>query len=90
MRLLLDAASTRGVRVDIETMAPGSSLPRHRAGRDQVFYVVEGSGRVAGPDDVPVPVAAGQAARWERGEEHTSWADTPMTVLIVQGVPVGN
>jgi mannose-6-phosphate isomerase-like protein (cupin superfamily) len=77
-------AGTEPCRVDVAALEPGSSLPKHPAGRSQVFYVVAGAGRVAGADDVDVPIGPGWAAFWEVGERHTSWADTAMTVLIIQ------
>lgn len=65
-------------------MAAGSTLPRHPTPSWQVFAVVAGSGSVAGDDDAPQPIRAGQAAVWSPGEQHTSWAETDMTVLLVQ------
>ena len=72
------------VKIDLAVLQPGSSLPKHPAGREQVFYVVSGDGRVAGDDDVQHPISAGWATVWDRGEQHTSWADSRMTVLIIQ------
>lgn len=62
----------------------GSTLPRHPTPVWQVFAVVAGEGTVAADDDVPHPVTAGTAAVWSPGEEHTSWATSDMTVVIVQ------
>lgn len=84
MASLLELGRTERAYVHIAELAAGSSLPRHPAGPDQVFYVVSGRGSVATSDDVPAPVGPGDAVRWTRGEEHTSWAETDMTVLIVQ------
>lgn len=77
------------VRVDVAVLAPGASLPRHPAGREQGFHVVSGQGRVAGDDDVEVAVGPGSLVVWSAGEQHTSWADTEMTVVIVQRRPSG-
>jgi mannose-6-phosphate isomerase-like protein (cupin superfamily) len=87
MSLLADSSTQARTRVDVATLAPGSSLPRHPAGADQVFHVVSGVGRVAADDGVEHPVTAGTIVRWSRGEHHTSWADTEMTVVIVQVHP---
>lgn len=87
MSLLADSSTRARTRVDVATLAPGSSLPRHPAGTDQVFHVVSGVGRVAADDGVEHPVTAGTTVRWSRGEHHTSWADTEMTVVIVQVHP---
>lgn len=84
MTLLTEGTVAERVRVDVAVLEAGASLPRHPAGREQVFYVLDGTGRVAGPDDVPIDIAPGWAAVWERGEEHTSWAHTRMTALIIQ------
>ncbi|WRS30622.1 cupin domain-containing protein [Actinomycetaceae bacterium MB13-C1-2] len=84
MSMLLDQTRLERVRVDIAVLDEHSSLPRHRAGQNQLFYVVSGTGRVAGADDVEVPVGPGTLVEWQAGEEHTSWAYTRMTVLIIQ------
>jgi len=76
------------VKIDVASLQPGSSLPKHPAGREQVFYVISGHGRSAGDDDVERPISAGWAAVFARGEQHTSWADSAMTVLIIQRRPV--
>ena len=88
MGLLSASGTAERVRVDVAVLEAGASLPRHPAGREQVFYVVSGRGRVAGGDDVAVDIGPGWAATWEAGEVHTSWADSAMTVLIVQRAPV--
>ncbi len=72
------------VRVDVAHLAAGATIPRHRAGREQVFYLVSGRGRVAGADGVEVPVQTGDSVVWEYGEEHQTWADTDITAVIVQ------
>ena len=79
-----DGASAARVKIDIATLQPGSSLPKHPAWCEQIFYVISGHGRVAGDDDIEHPISAGWAAIWDAGEQHTSWADSVMTVLIVQ------
>lgn len=62
----------------------GSTLPRHPTPVWQVFAVLAGTGEVAGEDDVRHPIAAGTAAVWSPGEQHTSWATTDMTAVVVQ------
>jgi len=84
MSMLAPGTTAELVRVDLAVLDAGASLPKHRAGREQLFLVVAGRGRVAGDDDVEHPVQAGSVVRWAAGEEHTSWADTQMTVVIVQ------
>ncbi|WPF82888.1 cupin domain-containing protein [Sanguibacter sp. 4.1] len=84
MTQLQDGTTTGHTRIDVATLAAGSTLPRHAAGTDQVFAVLAGRGRVASDDDVEHPVGPGATVRWSKGEQHTSWADTEMTVVIVQ------
>jgi quercetin dioxygenase-like cupin family protein len=84
MSLLSPGTSAECVRVDVAAMEAGASLPKHPAGREQVFYVVSGRGRVAGDDDVEWEVCAGSVVFWSPGEHHTTWADSPMTVVIIQ------
>lgn len=84
MSLLSPGTSAEQVRVDVAVLEAGASLPKHPAGREQVFYVVSGRGRVAGDDDDEHAVSAGSVVVWSPGEQHTSWADSAMTVVIVQ------
>lgn len=78
------STSAERLQVHLAVLEPGSSLPRHPAGLHQTFYVLHGAGRIAGDDDVEVPISEGWAAVWETGEQHTFWADTRMEVVIVQ------
>lgn len=90
---LLDLVQVERVRVEIAILENEFFLPKHRAGQHQVFYVVSGAGRVAGADDEEISLGPGSLVEWQAGEEHTSWADSKMTVLIVQersGMPDGN
>lgn len=84
MTMLAPGLDSEQVRVDIAVLEPGSSLPKHPAGRDQAFYVVAGTGQVAGDDDVPTDVGPGDLVTWEAGEQHTTWATTTLTAVIVQ------
>ncbi|MBM9476503.1 cupin domain-containing protein [Nakamurella flavida] len=86
LRNILAWGHTGRSRIDVIDLPAGSSLPRHRAGTDQTLYVISGRGRVAGADDVAASVSAGQAVRWVEGDDHTTWADEPMTVLVVQTI----
>ena len=87
MSLLTSGTSPERVRVDVAVLDAGASLPKHPAGREQVFHVVSGNGRVAGDDDIEHEVCAGSTVTWAVGERHTSWADSPMTVVIIQRGP---
>ena len=79
--------TTEFVCVYVATLRAGSTIPKHPAGRAQVFYVVSGEGRVSGDDDVEQSVGAGSVVTWSPGEYHTTSADSDMTVVIVQRKP---
>lgn len=89
MSVLTPGTTAELVRVDLAVIEPGASLPKHPAGREQVFVVVSGQGRVAADDDVEHQIQAGSVVFWSVGEQHTSWADTQMTVVIIQRRPAG-
>jgi quercetin dioxygenase-like cupin family protein len=63
--------------------APGEIGP-HEAGFDQLFVVVAGTGWGAGADGVRVPLRAGQAAVFRRGELHSKGSDAGMTAIMIQ------
>lgn len=87
MLMLADGREPTHTRIDIAHLKQGASLPKHRAGSTQQFYVISGHGRVASTDDIEHSISPGTLVKWEPGEEHTSWADTDMTVLIIQYRP---
>ncbi len=66
-------------------VAKGGFIPRHPASGPQLFAVVSGSGWVSGDDGHKVPIDAGRAAYWERGEMHESGTDDGMSVIVVEG-----
>jgi len=59
-------------------------LPRHPAMTAQLFAVVEGDGWVSAGGGPKVPIKTGQAAFWERGEEHESGTDRGLKAVIVE------
>src|SRR5665648_347222 len=86
MTRLTEGTTAERVRVDVAVLEAGASLPRHPAGREQVFYVLDGTGRVAGPDDAPVVIGHGPT----RGSSATGarivrfWLTSPSRRDIVQ------
>jgi len=77
--------------VAIMRVAAGGEIGRHPATVDQLFVVISGRGRVCGGDGLLQPIAAGQAALWVAGEEHTTRADEPLVAVVVEvsQVPAG-
>jgi len=74
-----------GVRVTCLTVEPGGVIGTHPAVGGQMFLVVSGSGWVSGPDGERCPIQAGQGARWDEGEVHTSGTDAGFTAIAIEG-----
>ena len=64
---------------------PGGRVARHPAAVPQLLAVLEGSGVVSGRDGVEEPIGAGDAVVWDEGEEHETWTETGLVVLILEG-----
>lgn len=62
----------------------GSIIGEHETGFGQLFVVIEGDGWIAGGDGTHVPIHAGQAAVFERGEVHSKGSDAGMSVIMIQ------
>jgi quercetin dioxygenase-like cupin family protein len=77
-------SETKETRVDIAFLGPGDQIARHRAGRPQLFCVLEGSGWVSGGDEIEHPITAGDATFWSHGELHAARTETGLTALIIQ------
>jgi hypothetical protein len=65
-------------------LGAGGKVGRHPAVKAQLFVVVGGSGVVSGGDGVQVPIAVGQAALWQAGEQHESFTTTGMTAIVIE------
>ena len=70
--------------VAVMRVAAGGEIGRHPATVDQLFVVVAGRGSVCGHDGAWEPIAAGQAAFWAAGEEHTTRADEQLVAVVVE------
>lgn len=70
--------------VHIGHLAAGGTLGEHPAGMRQVFAVLSGHGEVSADGGSRRSISAGQAAIWEPGEVHQTWAGTDMVVVIVE------
>ncbi|MFE7605554.1 hypothetical protein ACFU1Q_10370 [Brachybacterium paraconglomeratum] len=81
MDFLPRIARTDGTRVSIARIGAGGTIGVHRG---QIFAVVDGRGEVAAGGGPRRLIEAGQAAVWEPGEMHQSWASVDMLVAIVE------
>jgi quercetin dioxygenase-like cupin family protein len=77
-------AAGADVQASVFRLAPGGRIARHPAEVPQVLAVLEGSGRVSGPNGEPVAVGPGDAVFWAEGEEHETVTDEGMTALVVE------
>ena len=73
------------VQAAIFRLAPNGRIARHPATVPQILAVLEGVGRVSGPDGEFQPLAAGEAVFWSSGEEHETQTDGGLTALILEG-----
>lgn len=94
----IDAYSSDGVTMDflprviggdettvhIARIEAGGTIGRHPAAFAQFFAVLHGEGLVDVDDGGRLRISPGEGVWWEPGEEHQSWAMTPMTVAIVE------
>jgi quercetin dioxygenase-like cupin family protein len=78
-------ANTEVIHVGCMHIPLGGGVGRHLAASPQLFIVVDGAGWVQGGDGVAVPIGAGEAALWQRDEEHAAGTDTGMTAIVVEG-----
>lgn len=65
-------------------LEPGGEIPSHPAAVDQILLVVAGTGRVCGDDGRWRPIGVGQAAVWSAGEQHTTRAETALTLAVIE------
>ncbi|MCA1726005.1 MAG: cupin [Thermomicrobia bacterium] len=63
----------------------GGIVGYHQATVPQLFLVVAGAGWVRGDAEGRRPIAALEAAFWQRGEWHEAGSETGMTVFVVEG-----
>ena len=66
-------------------LGPGGVIGRHPTAARQLLVVVEGSGEVSGADGEFHPIAAGDAAAWEPGEEHETRSDKGLLAIVLEG-----
>jgi GrpB-like predicted nucleotidyltransferase (UPF0157 family) len=66
-------------------LPPGGRIGRHDAVATQVLAVVAGSGWAEDGEGNRVPLPAGRAAVWERGESHALSTDEGLTAIVLEG-----
>ncbi|MGV3488532.1 MAG: cupin domain-containing protein, partial [Tuberibacillus sp.] len=70
--------------INMMTFESGDHVARHEAPIPQLFYVMEGSGWIAGADDIKRSIQAGEAAFWAKGEAHSAGTDHQMKAIVIE------
>ena len=73
-----------GVQAAVFRLSAGGRIVRHPATVPQILAVLEGDGRVSGPDGELEPIAAGEAVFWSAGEEHETVSEGGLTALVLE------
>lgn len=60
-------------------------MGRHDAVSSQLFVVVQGEGWVSGEKNQKLPIKAGEAAYWEKGESHEAGSQSKMIAIVIEG-----
>lgn len=84
MDFLPRISGSDGTRVNVARIEAGGTIGEHPAPVRQIFAVIAGRGEVAAGGAPRRLIAAGQAAVWEPGEMHQSWASVDMLVAIIE------
>lgn len=73
-----------GSAVGVIHLGPKGRLGRHPATVPQLMMVASGYGYARGQDAEPQPIGPGDAVLWTRDEEHETWTDAGMVLLIIE------
>lgn len=73
-----------GSAVGVLNLGPKGRLGRHAATVRQLMVVASGSGYTRGEDGPAQRIGLGDAVLWTLGEEHDTWTDDGMVLLIVE------
>ena len=71
-------------RISCARLEPRGRIGQHPAASAQLLLVIQGEARVRGGTDDAVPLRAGEAAFWEKGESHETSTEGGLTAIIVE------
>lgn len=77
--------TTGATRASLAYLQPGGCIARHPASGQQLLIALSGTAEVSGADGQFAPLAVGQAALWQPGEEHETRTAAGLTALILDG-----
>lgn len=73
-----------GGAVGVIHLGPQGRLGLHPAPVPQLMVVAAGSGYARGKDEAVERIVLGDAVVWAPGEEHETWTDGGMVLLIIE------
>jgi hypothetical protein len=73
-----------GSAVGVIHLGPKGRVGRHPATVPQLMVVTAGSGYARGDDATTIRLTVGSAVVWTQGEEHETWTEEGMVLLIVE------
>lgn len=76
--------SSGPAQVVTAVLQPGGKIGRHPAPVPQLLMVVSGDLQISGDHGETLELTAGQAVRFEPGEQHESVASTAVTLAIME------
>ena len=65
-------------------LGPDGRVGDHQAVSPQLFLVVQGEGWVRGDQGELLPITAGRAAFWEKGEWHAAGTGTGLVAIVIE------
>ena len=71
-------------RISCMHLGPQGVVGYHQAASPQLFLVVQGEGWVRGERPDRLPITAGRAAFWEKGEWHEAGTDAGFMAIIIE------
>ncbi|MGM9951611.1 MAG: cupin domain-containing protein [Lysinibacillus sp.] len=82
--LQTSAAASMGVMY----LEEGGLVGYHQTTTPQLLLIVSGTGYVSIDQQEYIPVGAGDAVFWQRGEWHETKTDTGLTAFVIEGAEV--
>ena len=73
-----------GSTVGVIHLGPNGRLGRHPATVPQLVVVISGTGYARGDDATALKVTVGNAVVWTQGEEHETWTEEGIVLLIIE------
>ena len=73
------------VRIGCMYLDHNGIIGYHQASEDQLLLIINGDGSVRTSDPDQLPIQAGQAVFWKKGEWHETKTTTGLTAIVIEG-----